>query len=200
MVAVAAVYLIIRPAGNGLVGDTVGGLTGTGVDLAVYAVGPIAHFTPQTEPALAPDVVFQDQEGARRRLAEWRGRVVLVNLWATWCVPCREEMPALDRLQAALGGPDFEVVAISVDHGDQARPQAFLDEIGVKNLALYHDPTGRLSVPFGAFGLPTSLLLGRQGEILGRLVGPAEWDTPEAQALIRAAMGPRQDPVESAVR
>lgn len=189
LVAVAAVYLIMRPDGNGLVGGPAGIGGGPGADLAVYAVGPVAHFTPQTGHAPPPDVVFQDGEGVQRTLAEWRGRVVLVNLWATWCVPCREEMPALDRLQAALGGPDFEVVAISIDRGDEARPRAFLDEIGVKNLALYHDPTGRLSVQFGAFGLPTSILLGREGEILGRLVGPAEWDAPEAQTLIRAAMG-----------
>lgn len=187
LVAVAAVYLIMRSDGNGPA--EAGG--GPGADLAVYAVGPVAHFTPQAALALAPDAAFLDRDGVERTLAEWRGRVVLVNLWATWCVPCREEMAALDRLQAALGGPDFGVVAISIDRGDGARPQAFLDEIGVKDLAFYHDPTGRLSVRFGAFGLPTSLLVSREGEILGRLVGPAEWDAPEAQALIRAAAGIR---------
>lgn len=188
LVAVAAVYLILRPDGNGLVGGPAGTGGGPGADLAAYAVGPVANFTPQTGRVLAPDVVFLDGEGAQRTLAEWRGRVVLVNLWATWCVPCREEMPALDRLQIALGGPDFEVVAISVDRGDGVRPRAFLDEIGVERLALYNDPAGRLSVQFGAFGLPTSILLGREGEILGQLVGPAEWDASAAQMLIRAAM------------
>ena len=114
--------------------------------------------------------------------------MVLLNFWATWCSPCRREMPALDRLQAALGGPDFEVVAVSLDRGSDEGPAGFLKETGVTHLQLYHDGSVRAGAAFNVFGMPTTLLIGRKGEILGRLVGPAEWDDASAQALVEAAI------------
>lgn len=182
--AFAAVYLIPPPDGNGR--DPA--LGGVGQALAAHATGTVAPFTSQGSPDTVPDTVFVDGEGRERTLAEWRGKVVLVNLWATWCAPCRHEMPALDRLQTALGGPDFEVVAISIDRGGLDGPRAFLEEIGVETLALYNEPSARIGVAFGAFGMPTTILVGPDGAILGRLVGPAEWDAPEAKALVQAAI------------
>ena len=131
---------------------------------------------------------FQDKKGVNLGLPAWRGRVVLVNLWATWCAPCRREMTALDRLQKKLGGPDFEVVAISVDRKGLEASAAFLTETGVQSLALYVDPTSKALAALKAPGLPLTVLLDRNGHEIGRLIGPAEWDSPEAENLIRAAL------------
>ena len=115
---------------------------------------------------------------------------MLLNLWATWCVPCRAEMPALDRLQARLGGADFEVVAVNVDTARLERPKAFLDEIGVKSLDRYADSSGdsfeALRLAGKALGLPTSLLIGKDGCELGVAAGPAKWDSDDALRLIEA--------------
>ena len=125
-------------------------------------------------------------------LAAFQGKVALVNLWATLCAPCRREMPALDRLQAALGGDDFVVVPISIDTADPARPAAFLEEIGTKNLPLYTDRTTRifeeLKAKSLAVGLPVTLLLDRNGCRLGHINGPAEWDSEDGKRLIEAAI------------
>jgi thiol-disulfide isomerase/thioredoxin len=150
--------------------------------------GHMAAFVFKKEPETLPEVRFQDANGAEKSLADWRGKVVLVNLWATWCAPCRKEMPALDRLQKELGSPKFEVVAISVDRTGLAGARKFLDETKVENLALYADPTTRLSSQLKAVGLPITVLLDAQGREIGRLVGPAEWDSDDAKRLIRAVM------------
>ena len=150
--------------------------------------GHMAAFVFKKEPETLPEVRFQDANGAEKSLADWRGKVVLVNLWATWCAPCRKEMPALDRLQKELGWPKFEVVAISVDRTGLAGARKFLDETKVENLALYADPTTRLSSLLKAVGLPITVLLDSQGREVGRLVGPAEWDSDDAKRLIRAVM------------
>jgi thiol-disulfide isomerase/thioredoxin len=135
-----------------------------------------------------PNAAFQNASGQPVSLESFRGRVVLLNLWATWCIPCRKEMPALDRLQAALGGADFEVVALSLDRGGAAASQKFLTATGATKLALYVDPSAKLANEFKAIGLPTTLLIGRDGREIGRLLGPAEWDAEDAKALIKAAM------------
>lgn len=160
-----------------------------GAPLAAFAKGEVATFLAHAEPKSLTAFSFRDGSGRERTLADWSGRVVLINLWATWCTPCRHEMPSLDRLQAALGGADFEVVAISIDRGEPARPQGFLQEIKTNALAFYHDPSARLGTRLGVFGMPATLLIGRDGRELGRLVGPAEWDSAEALALIRVAIG-----------
>ncbi|MDF1685953.1 MAG: redoxin family protein [Parvibaculaceae bacterium] len=156
--------------------------------LSAAAQGTVANFTVAKNPKTVADIGFVDGAGAAKKLSNWRGQVVLLNVWATWCGPCREEMPALDRLQAQMGAEDFEVVALSVDRGDIGLPQGFYEEIGVKDLGLYHDGSAKAGSKLGVFGMPTTLLLGRQGQILGRLVGPAEWDEAHAQALVRAAL------------
>ncbi|MCB1908244.1 MAG: TlpA family protein disulfide reductase [Rhodocyclaceae bacterium] len=131
-----------------------------------------------------PEIRFQDARGNSRSLADFRGRVVLLNLWATWCVPCRKEMPSLDRLQAQLGGPAFEVVALSIDKSPQA-VREFYREYGIRKLALYIDPSAEVTSTLGAVGIPTTLLVDGDGRERWRRVGPAEWDAPEEVARIR---------------
>lgn len=132
-----------------------------------------------------PDLHFKDGSGKPVSLADFRGRVVLLNLWATWCGPCREEMPTLDRLQATLGGPDFEVVALSIDRAGIGAVDAFYADIGVENLARYIDESGGVAQQLSALGLPTTLLLDREGREIARHVGPAEWDKPEMVTFLR---------------
>jgi thiol-disulfide isomerase/thioredoxin len=148
----------------------------------------MAGFVFRKEPEALPEVKFQDEQGKERTLADWRGKVVLLNLWATWCVPCRKEMPALDRLQAELGSGKFEVVALSVDRKGLAGAKKFLDETKVGKLAVYVDTTLRATSQLGAVGLPATLLIGADGREIGRLLGPAEWDSEDAKRLIRAAI------------
>jgi thiol-disulfide isomerase/thioredoxin len=155
------------------------------------AVRPVVQ-TPTPEPRKAPEalpeVKFLDAAGKERSLADWRGKVVLLNLWATWCLPCRKEMPALDRLQREMGSDTFQVVAVSVDRTGLAGAKKFLADTGAETLALYADPTARMGVTLRAAGLPATLLLDRQGREIGRLLGPAEWDGEDARRLIGAAM------------
>jgi thiol-disulfide isomerase/thioredoxin len=114
--------------------------------------------------------------------------VVLLNLWATWCAPCRKEMPELDRLQAELGSERFEVVALAVDRAGAEGARKFLAETRVKSLALYVDQTARAGTLLKAIGLPTTILIDAQGREVGRLTGPAVWDSAEAKRLIRAVV------------
>ena len=150
--------------------------------------GHMAAFVFKKEPETLPEARFQDANGAEKTLADWRGKVVLLNLWATWCAPCRKEMPALDRLQKELGSPKFEVVAISIDRTGLPGARKFLDETAVKNLAVYADPTTRLSSVLRAVCLPSTVLLDSEGREIGRLVGPAEWDSEDAKRLIRSVL------------
>lgn len=156
--------------------------------LRAAAQGSMANFTVASEAKTVADIGFVNGAGTPKKLSDWRGRVVLLNVWATWCGPCRKEMPALDRLQGVMGSDEFEVVALSVDGGKIDLPQEFYEEIGIRELELYHDGSARAGPKLGVFGMPTTLLLGRQGQILGRLVGPAEWDDKHAQALVKAAV------------
>lgn len=135
-------------------------------------------FVVHEQPQPAPDVQFTDEDGRTRSLSDFQGKVVLLNIWATWCGPCRKEMPTLDRLQAKLGGPGFEVVALSIDRGGIAKVKEFYAETGIRNLAIYVDTSGTAIGEFGIFGLPGTLLLDREGREIGRLTGPAEWDAP----------------------
>ncbi len=154
-------------------------------DVASVVIAKAAH------PALP--LAFQDAAGKPLTLADFKGRALLVNLWATWCVPCRAEMPALDRLQAKAGTYAFQVVAINVDTARLDRPKAFLDEIGVTSLARYADTKAdsfeALRLAGKSLGLPTSLLIDRNGCELGVLGGPAAWDGADAAGLIGALKG-----------
>ena len=152
---------------------------------------PVAAFNfAPSEPRPVPELTFFDGAGNEVSLADFRGEVVVLNLWATWCAPCRREMPSLDRLQARFGGDGLEVIALSLDRGDVARVRDFYDELAISSLAIYHDPEGRAGRELGAPGLPTTILIDRNGQEVGRLLGPAEWDSDEAIAVIKALMGP----------
>lgn len=141
----------------------------------------IVHDPPQPPPELS----FSDAQGNALSLADFRGRLVLMNVWATWCPPCLRELPSLDRLQGALGGDDFEVVALSIDREGASAAQAFFAETGIENLEVYSDRPAAALSDLRLLGLPTTLLLSEDGRVLGRFDGPAEWDTPAAQNLVR---------------
>jgi thiol-disulfide isomerase/thioredoxin len=155
--------------------------------------GEVAAVALDGKPTRVPDLAFSDGSGKRLKLSDFRGRTVLVNLWATWCVPCRKEMPALDRLTGEMGGPDFAVVAINIDTRDPEKPKKFLAEIGAKNLSYYEDASGEVFQDLKrvgrALGLPTSLIVDKKGCEIGHIAGPAEWASDDALKLIRAAAG-----------
>lgn len=131
---------------------------------------------------------FVDGDGADHTLADFRGKVLLLNIWATWCVPCRREMPTLDRLQARLGGPDFHVLPLSIDRAGSDAVRRFYQEIQIENLGIYVGEEWQTLGALRVIGLPTTLLISREGQEIGRLVGPAEWDGPEAVAQFQSAI------------
>jgi len=143
------------------------------------------NFVLMDKPKPVAEIKFNDGGGHARSLTDFSGKVVLLNVWATWCVPCRKEMPALDRLQANLGGADFEVVPVSIDRGGLETIRKFYTEIGIRNLAMYVDASGQVLRRVGAIGLPTTLLVDRAGQEIGRVIGPAEWDAPEIAEFAR---------------
>ena len=150
--------------------------------------GPLAAFLIHPGPKALPALQFQDGSGKPLTLADWKGRVVLLNLWATWCAPCRKEMPDLSKLEKELGSDQFEVVAISVDRKGAEASSAFLKETGADNLKLYVEPSTKIVNDLQSAGLPATLLIDRQGRELGRILGPADWASPEAQDIIKAAL------------
>ena len=162
--------------------------------LAPLAQGEVAALAMATAPLRLPDLTFDDADGKPRKLSDWRGRTVLVNLWATWCVPCRKEMPALDRLQTKLGGKDFEVVAINIDTRDAEKPKIFLKEANLTRLSYFSDQKAKvfqdLKAVGRALGMPTSVLVDGQGCEIATIAGPAEWDSDDAVKLITAATAP----------
>lgn len=162
--------------------------------IAPLAKGEVAALTMATAPLRIPQLAFSDAAGQPKTLADWRGKTILVNLWATWCVPCRKEMPALDNLQAKLGSDRFEVVAINIDTRDPAKPKAFLTEGGLTRLGYFADPNAKvfqdLKAVGRALGMPTSVLMDGAGCEIGTIAGPAEWDSDDALKLINAAMAP----------
>ena len=164
----------VAPAGGGL--------------SKALATGSLAAFLIHPEPKPLPDLAFQDGAGKPVKLSDWKGKVVLVNFWATWCAPCRKEMPDLSKLQAELGSDQFEVLAISVDRKGAEASAAFLKETGAGNLKLYVEPTTAIVNDLQAIGLPATILVDRKGNEIGRLLGPADWASPEAQALVKAAL------------
>ncbi len=154
--------------------------------------GEIQHFLLLGNPRPVPEVSFTDARGKVVRLARFRGKVVLLNFWATWCAPCRREMPALDRLQETLGGPRFEVVALSLDRSGLKAVRPYFQEIGLKTLAVYLDPRGKVQRIFNITRFPTTVLIDARGFEVGRVEGPAEWMAPEARALVRFFMKKRR--------
>lgn len=180
---------------RGPAGDSAcGGAVETARRIAPLAHGEMAALTMATSPLRLPDLAFEDADGKPRKLSDWRGRTVLVNLWATWCVPCRKEMPALDSLQAKLGGKDFEVVAINIDTRDAEKPKNFLKDGNLTRLGYFSDQKAKVFQDLKnigkALGMPTSVLVDGQGCEIANIAGPAEWASDDAVKLIKAAMQP----------
>lgn len=172
VLAVAFLAGAISYVGSGAIGDG----ASDGLPLKMHA-----------QPKPVPGLAVVDGNGRTFQLQDLRGKFVLLNLWATWCPPCLQEMPSLDRLQAGLGGGDFEVVALSVDTGADSmqKIQAFYTRTGILHLKVYRDVDGAAIFQLKAVGVPTTLLLDRQGNEIGRMSGTAEWDSPEIVAALR---------------
>ncbi|MFC0703246.1 TlpA family protein disulfide reductase [Marinobacter persicus] len=141
------------------------------------SVGP-QGFLIWESPRTLPELAFEDEDGRPLTLADSKGKAILLNIWATWCLPCREEMPTLDSLQAQLGGEQFEVVALSVDHAGISVVEKFYRKTGIQHLRQYIDPSTLATSTLGIAGVPTTLLIDHDGREIGRLVGAAEWDSP----------------------
>jgi len=188
VVAAAAFYGTKPQAGKGACSTASVALADK---LRPLAKGEVAALA--VAPTLATPIAFAGPDGQKLSLADFRGRAVLLNLWATWCVPCRSEMPALDKLQAEAGGPKFEVVTVNVDTARVERAGKFLDEIGVSHLARYADHSGdtfeTLRLAGKALGLPTSLLIDAEGCEIGVVAGPANWTSPDAVAAVKVLEG-----------
>ena len=196
MAGAAAVYVKQTVSGNGELTADVGQCEGTvekAASLKPFTTGDVAAMIAVTEPRMISEVAFKDAAEKDVSLNNFAGKTVLLNLWATWCVPCREEMPALNALQEAEGSDKFQVLAINIDTGAVDKPKAFLEEIGVDSLGLYRDSTmgvfNTMKKEGLAFGLPVTLLIDGKGCLLGAMNGPAAWDSKDATALIKAAVG-----------
>jgi thiol-disulfide isomerase/thioredoxin len=194
LLAAAAVYGIGGWRRNAPDNACTGALK-TAERLAPLAHGEVAAFAPAEQTLRVPDLAFRDADAGERHLSQWRGRTVLLNLWATWCVPCRREMPALNMLEQKLGGPNFEVVAVNIDTRDPSKPREWLKETGIDKLGYYADPSAKvfqaLKTVGRAAGMPTTLLVDPQGCEIGTMAGPAEWASEDGIRLVSAALASR---------
>jgi thiol-disulfide isomerase/thioredoxin len=189
----AGVYGMERLRGNPAGDSACRPAVQTAARLTPLVHGEVAALAMAQTGFQVPDLSFKDANGHDHTLNDWRGRTVLLNLWATWCVPCRKEMPALDALEGKLGGPNFEVVAVNIDTRDPEKPLKFLKDVDVKRLAYYSDQSAHvfedLKTAGKAFGMPTTLLVDRSGCEIGTMAGPAEWSSDDGVKLASAAIG-----------
>jgi thiol-disulfide isomerase/thioredoxin len=160
--------------------------------IAPLATGEVAALTMTSKPMMMPDLVFDDGNGNAKKLSDWKGRTVLLNLWATWCVPCRKEMPALERLEAKMGSDKFQVVAVNIDTRDPEKPKNFLKEANLTKLGNFSDAKAKVFQDLKsiglALGMPTSVLIDAKGCQIANMAGPAEWDSDDAVKLVTAAL------------
>lgn len=196
LAGVTALYVMGGPAGN--LGAEMGGETAcaakaekvTALEPAIG--GEVAAMLPAAPPRSMSGLSFTGPDGKAMTLADFAGKTLLLNLWATWCAPCRHEMPALDALQSEMGPDRFEVVAVNIDRGGDEKPKAFLQEIGIQSLAYYRDEStgifNELKKGGLALGLPVTLLVDADGCLLAHMNGPAEWASEDAKRLIEAAL------------
>ncbi|MBU3028973.1 TlpA disulfide reductase family protein [Paracoccus marinaquae] len=155
------------------------------VDWAAAHGAGLVKLVPNEDRPAVPDTEFTDPEGGSHSLADYRGKVVLLNFWATWCAPCREEMPSLDRLQTDMGGEDFQVVTVATGRNPPAKIDKFFEETGVRNLPVLLDPKQQLARDLGVLGLPVTVLIDREGREVARLIGDADWASEPARQVIR---------------
>jgi thiol-disulfide isomerase/thioredoxin len=191
LAVLAAVYGIVSSMRNPA-DAACGSALATARAIAPLAHGEVAAVQVASEARAMPQLTFTDANGATKSLSDWHGRTVLLNLWATWCVPCRREMPALQALEEKLGGKNFEVVAVNIDTRDPHKPKAWLHDVGVDHLAYYADPSAKvfqdLKLIGKAFGMPTTLLIDPNGCEIATLAGPAEWGSDDALKLVEQAL------------
>jgi thiol-disulfide isomerase/thioredoxin len=194
----AAVYVRESGSGNGAAVETAAAKSCEAAKDKVAAITPflkgqVAAMAPASDPRPLPGLNFKGKDGKDLTIADFTGKTVLLNLWATWCVPCREEMPALNALQQSAGSDKFEVVAVNIDIGGDEKPTAFLNETGVHDLGYYRDASmgvfNALKKEGLAFGLPVTLLMDDKGCLISSMNGPAAWDSGDAKALVKAAAG-----------
>ncbi len=181
----AAVYVMVGRPDNER-GSGAPPQTEHGAGTNPLLTGAMTTFVLKKRPAELPDVQFLNGKGEEVGLTSFAGKVVLLNLWATWCAPCREEMPALERLQKELGSDKFQVAALAVDKAGLDGARKFFKDNKIDGLALYADPTARVGTQLRVIGMPTTILIDREGREIGRLIGPAAWDSPDAKRLIRS--------------
>jgi thiol-disulfide isomerase/thioredoxin len=156
--------------------------------LQAQATGDMRKLAVHEAPEEVSDTVFHDVEGGRHRLSDWRGQVVVLNFWATWCAPCRHEMPSLDRLQAEMGGAGLEVVTVATGRNSAAGIRRFFEEEGIERLPILTDADQSLAREMAVLGLPVTVIIDPEGREVARLTGGAEWDTPEAKAILQAVI------------
>lgn len=188
LTAFAAVYVTSGPADNQSPSTSEAPAKSARGSAHPLATGAMTTFVFKPTPEPLSDIQFVNGSGAPVSLASFKGRVVLLNVWATWCAPCREEMPGLDKLQAQLGSDKFEVVALAVDKGGIEGARKFLSDIEAEKLGVYADPTAKEGTRLKVIGMPTTILIDEEGREVGRLIGPAHWDSPEAKKLIEAQL------------
>lgn len=174
----AAFYMSLVAAANAAAADPAA--------LEALRTGDMEKLAVLAEPVPAPDAVFAGEDGAEMRLADFAGQVVVVNFWATWCAPCRAEMPTLAALQAELGGPDFQVVTIATGRNDPVAVDRFLAEVGAEALPQHRDERQVLARAMGVLGLPVTVILDREGNEVARLMGDADWNSDSARAILQA--------------
>ncbi|QCP86468.1 TlpA family protein disulfide reductase [Cereibacter sphaeroides] len=157
-------------------------------DAEALLAGDMKKLVIHAEPKPLPEATLAGLDDGAASLSDWRGRWVVANFWATWCAPCREEMPTLDRLAAEMGGAQFAVVTVATGRNAVPAIRKFFDEAGVTHLPALRDPKSALARQIGVMGLPVTLVLDPEGREVARLIGDADWDSPEAMAVLRAMM------------
>ena len=172
----AVLYIALGLVANGAVADTAG--------LEAMREGTMKKLVFASEPAGVPETTFTDPDGGTFSLADYRGKYLLVNFWATWCAPCRAEMPALDALQAEFGGDDFEVLTIATGRNTLSGITRFFEDTNVVNLPILLDPKQTLARDMAVLGLPVSVLVDPEGREIARMRGDAEWYSDSARAII----------------
>ncbi len=185
----AALGSVANPAAAGPAADPASSPAAAIARAVELREGDMKKLVFHAEPRAVSGAEFTDPQGGSHRLADYAGQVVLVNFWATWCAPCRKEMPTLEALQEALGGEDFRVLTIATGRNTPAAIDRFFAEAGVENLPVLLDPRSTLAREMAVFGLPTTVLLDRDGREIARLTGDADWASDSALAVLGAVVG-----------
>ena len=182
--------ITIAPANRVAATTPLSELSGSQLEIAKLAEGPMKRLIVHKEPLPLPEFTYADDNSATRSLKDAKGKITVLNIWATWCAPCLSEMPSINRLKARLGGAAFEVIALSVDKGGIERPRKYLKDIQASALEIFNNPDPKLPGSLKIEAYPTTILIGRDGRELGRIAGAVDWDSDEVTKLLEAALKP----------